>query len=80
MNLQELINKLDLQTLLTVGLTGAVAALFSGKFLRRLLLLPFEAISRQTKTKIDDKLVEEARRDLGVQDATIPEDDSDVGK
>lgn len=81
MNLQELLNKLDFETLLAVGLVGAVSALLTGKFLRRLLLLPFEFISKKTNTKIDDKLLEEARKDLGVTDATIAEEkEEDVRK
>jgi hypothetical protein len=63
--------KLDLETLLMAGLVGAVTALLTGKTFRRILLLPFEWISGRTGTRVDDKLVEEARRDLGVQDPTL---------
>lgn len=79
-SLQELLNKLDIETVLMVGLAGAVSALLTGKFLRRLLLLPFEYLTKQTNNKIDDKLLEEARKDLGVTDSTLPENDKDVGK
>lgn len=64
---------IDIQQMLMVALIGAVTALLSGKLVRRLLLLPFELISRKTENKIDDKLVEEARQDLGVPDSTLPE-------
>lgn len=69
-------DKLDLNTLLMVALAGVATALLTGKTLRRLLLLPFELISRKTETKVDDKLVEEARKDLGVPDPTAhPEEE-----
>lgn len=45
--------------------------LLTGKFLRRLLLLPFEYLSRRTATKVDDVLVEEAGRDLGIERTTL---------
>lgn len=76
MEIKEFITKLDMETLLMVGLVGAAAALFSGKFLRRLLLLPFEFLSRKTENKVDDKLVETARQDLGIPDPTIPHEDT----
>lgn len=63
--------QLDWKTLAISGLAGVVTALLTGKTLRRLLLLPFEFISHKTQTRVDDKLVEEARKDLGVPDPTL---------
>jgi len=68
-------DKLDINTLIMLGLGGVATALLTGKTFRRLLLLPFELLSRKTSTKIDDKLVEEARKDLGVPDATIEKEE-----
>jgi hypothetical protein len=62
---------LDFNSILMLGLAGAVTALLTGKTFRRILLLPFEWISKKTTTKVDDTLVHEARRDLGVETPTI---------
>lgn len=70
-----LLKTMDINTALMLSLGGVVTALLTGKTLRRLLLLPFELISKKTETKIDDKLVEEARKDLGVTDATVEDKD-----
>ena len=64
---------MDLRNILLMGLGSAVLAILTGKTLRRLLLLPFKLISRKTKTKEDDLIVQEAARDLGIleeQDVT----------
>jgi hypothetical protein len=68
-------NNIDINTILMVALAGVVTALLTGKTFRRLLLLPFEWISSKTGSKVDDKLVEEARKDLGIPDATHTEED-----
>lgn len=65
-------NNIDINQLLMVALIGAVTALLTGKTFRRILLLPFEWVSRKTKTKVDDTLVQEAQKDLGVDSPTIP--------
>lgn len=67
-------NNIDWQAVLMVSLMGAVTALLSGKFVRRLLLLPFEFLAKKTNNKIDDKLVAEAEKDLGIDSPTIDED------
>lgn len=66
---------IDIKQLMLVGLAGIITALATGKLLRRILLLPFEWISRKTDSKIDDKLVDEARHDLGVDGPTLPEEE-----
>lgn len=69
-------DKIDLNTVLMLALGGVVTALLTGKTLRRLLLLPFELLAKKTANKTDDKLVEEARKDLGVPDATHIEEEN----
>ncbi len=64
-------NSEEIKTAAMVALAGAVMALLTGKTVRRLLLLPFEWIASRTSSKTDDKLVDEARHDLGVPDATL---------
>jgi hypothetical protein len=59
---------MDLRNILLMGLGSAVLAILTGKTLRRLLLLPFKLISRKTKTKEDDLIVQEAARDLGISE------------
>lgn len=67
-------NNVDWQSILMVSLAGVVTTLLTGKFIRRLILLPFEWLSKQSGSKVDDKLVEEARKDLGVDSPTIEEE------
>lgn len=67
-------NDIDIKQLLIAAGIGALTSLLMGKAIRRLALLPFEWLSRKTNTKIDDKLIEEARHDLGVDSPTIQED------
>lgn len=69
---------LDLRNILLMGLGSAVLAILTGKTLRRLLLLPFKLISKKTKTKEDDLLVQEAARDLGISDTISSENTKDV--
>lgn len=64
-------NSIDIKTLGMVALAGVATALLTGKTVRRLLLLPFEWVASKTGSKIDDKLVDEARKDLGVPDSTL---------
>lgn len=71
MNLPIEIDLSQWKTLLMAAMGGAVVALLTGKLVRRLLLLPFEYLSSRTSSKVDDKLVEEARKDLGVDSPTI---------
>ncbi len=52
-------------------LIGIGSLLLAGKFLKRLIMLPFEYIARKTKTKIDDVLLAEAQKDLGIEEATL---------
>ena len=66
-------NSMDIKTLGMVALAGVVTALLTGKTFRRLLLLPFEWAASKTSSKTDDKIVDEARKDLGVPDATLDE-------
>lgn len=68
----------DLSNPAIMALMGAAAALLGGRFIRRLVLLPFEWWSRRTPNVIDDKLVAEARTDLGIPDSTIPESTSTI--
>lgn len=67
-------DKLDINTILMLGLGGVVTALLTGKTFRRLLLLPFEYLARRSDNKADDKLIEEARKDLGIPDATLEQE------
>lgn len=63
---------------LHVIILGAVAALATqilmGKFLKRLILLPFEYWASKTNNPVDDKLLDEAEKDLGITDRTISND------
>ena len=60
---------MDINTLIVAGLAGILTTLLSGKFLRRLILLPFKFLVAKTKTKEDDRLVEEAALDLGLDES-----------
>lgn len=59
---------LDIKTLFITSIAGMVVALFTGKFLRKALVLIISPIVKKTKTLVDDELFAEARRDLGVTD------------
>lgn len=65
------------RNIIVMGLGSAVLAILTGKTFRRFLLLPFKLISRKTKTKEDDLLVQEAARDLGLPEDAAPEVKSD---
>jgi hypothetical protein len=73
-----LTDKQQVYMIIGMGLGSAVLAILTGKTLRRLLLLPFKLISRKTKTKEDDLLVQEAARDLGLSADAAPEDKKDA--
>lgn len=64
------------RNIILMGLGSAVLAILTGKTFRRFLLLPFKLISKKTKNKEDDLLVQEAARDLGLSEDAAPE----VGK
>ncbi len=49
-------------------LAGAVVALVTGRFVKHLIIAPFEWLSKRTSSPIDDKLVEDAKHDLGIED------------
>ena len=66
------------RTIIVMGLGSAVLAILTGKTFRRFLLLPFKLISRKTKTKEDDLLVQEAARDLGLSEDAAPEVRDDI--
>lgn len=68
-----LTDKQQLYTIIGMGLGSAVLAILTGKTFRRFLLLPFKLLSRKTKTKEDDLLVQEAARDLGLSEDAAPE-------
>jgi hypothetical protein len=63
----------DYWQVLLPALISAGGALLMGKTIRRLLLLPFELISRKTASKLDDQLVKDAEQDLGLD--ALPEDE-----
>lgn len=44
-----------------------------GKTLRRLILLPFELWARNSKNKIDDQIIADAEKDLGIDPLTTEE-------
>ena len=44
-----------------------VATLLTGKFLRKAVVLVVSPFVRKTKTKVDDELLETAKKDLGVE-------------
>ena len=73
-----LTDKQQLYTIIGMGLGSAVLAILTGKTFRRFLLLPFKLISRKTKTKEDDLLVQEAARDLGLSEDAAPEVRDDI--
>lgn len=47
-------------------LLGLVIQLLTGRTLKRLLVMVVSKITKKTKTEADDKLVEEAKKDLGL--------------
>lgn len=67
---------LDIKTAAMLGLAGVVTALFSGKFVRRLLLLPFEYLTRKSGSKVEEVLLHEAAKDLGIDTPTLPPEEN----
>lgn len=67
-------DKIDWNTILMTGLVGAVSTLVMGRTLRRLLLLPFEWWARKTENKLDDQIVADAERDLGIEPTKFEEE------
>lgn len=61
----------DIKQMLMVAGAGIVVALLSGKAVRRILLLPFEWIASRTSNKIDDKIIDDAQKDLGIEGDSI---------
>lgn len=53
----------------TVGqvLISLLMSLLTGRAFKRLLLIPLEKWTKRTKTKKDDQVVEEAKKDWGMQ-------------
>jgi hypothetical protein len=58
---------MDLKTLLITSVASMVATLLTGKFLRKAVVLVVSPFVRKTKTKVDDELLETAKKDLGVE-------------
>jgi hypothetical protein len=58
---------MDLKTLFVTSLASMVATLLTGKFLRKAVVLVVSPFVRKTKTKVDDELLETAKKDLGVE-------------
>lgn len=52
----------------TATLGPVVAALVAGRFLRRLVLKPFEWWASRTENKFDDQLIKDAKSDLNLPD------------
>lgn len=49
-----------------LGIAPILAALIAGRFLRRLILKPFELLAERTQNKFDDQLLSDAKADLGL--------------
>lgn len=49
-------------------LAPILAALVAGRFLRRLVLKPFEWWAGKTENKFDDQLIQDAKHDLDLPD------------
>lgn len=64
----QIIRSTDMSILLTAGLGPILLALIMGKFLRRLVLRPFEWWASRTENKFDDQLIEDAKDDLNLKD------------
>lgn len=50
----------------TAAIGPIVAALVAGKFLKRLVLKPFQWWASRTENKFDDQLIHDAEDDLGL--------------
>lgn len=78
MNLLELVSKLNWQEISILALGSALTALFMGKAIRRLVLLPFEWLASKTETRIDDTIIQEASKDLGIDISTLEKSKHDT--
>lgn len=70
------------QDIITWGgaaLVPVLASLVAGRTLRRILLLPFEYWARRSKNTIDDQIVADAEKDLGIEPTKF-DGDSDAHK
>ena len=56
----------DLKQLAVPAFIAIGTTLLMGRTLRRLILLPFEWLARNTENKIDDQIVSDATQDLGI--------------
>lgn len=52
-------------------LSPTLLLLVAGKGVRRILFLPFEWIASRTRTKVDDTILLEAQRDVGIDRPTL---------
>ena len=50
----------------SAALAPIIASLVAGKAIRRVLFMPFEWLSKRTKTELDDQIIADAREDLGI--------------
>ena len=57
----------DWKTIVGMSVVSMLTALFTGKFLRRAVILLISPLVRKTENKIDDQLLETAAEDLGVK-------------
>lgn len=57
----------QLKVLLITTLFNMAVSLITGKFLKQLILLVVSPFVRKTKTQIDDKLLDAAKEDLGIE-------------
>lgn len=58
----------QLKVLLITTLFNMVVSLITGKFLKQLILLIVSPFVRKTKTQVDDKLLDAAKKDLGIKE------------
>lgn len=70
----------EYQALIQAGMLALVGSLLMGKTLKRLILLPFQWWARKTSNIIDDQIVADAERDVGIEptkfdgDSNVAED------
>lgn len=62
---------MDWNSLLVPALIGLVSTLLMGRFLKKVILLVLDSISRRTENKVDDELVSTIKNDWKIQDTTI---------
>lgn len=67
--LLEFLASLSPASKIALGAVGtALLPLLGGKFIRRLVLLPFKKIAEKTQNKEDDVLLHDAEQDLGLEE------------